>query len=327
MNPRVAFIIVSWNNKALIPDCLRSIQEQTYDNHKTILVDNDSKDNLVVVARKSMPSIEIIEEKRNNGFARGNNIGIKEAFKDPQIKYVALINTDARLDKEWLKTVIDFASNKPRAASLQGTTLDYNNPRIIDSTHLYVNHGGQAAQGHWQEYFYRELGPKKVFGVNAAACVISRSFIEQQPYRNLFDESMFMYLEDVDVASRATVMGWDNYLVPGARAYHMGAGSSGGESGFSDYGLYMTFRNNLAVILKNYPWWLVFKLLLALPLADYRTVRHLLKLGYKKAARKVIAGRIVGIARAPIYLMKRIKMHGLRKIDRDYLWQLMRKGY
>lgn len=326
-NPKIVFIIICWNNKKLLNECLNSIKTQAYKNHSTIMVDNDSKDNSIEEALRTMPDIQILDTKKNNGFARGNNIGIKEALKDPDVKYIALLNTDARLEKDWLGKVIELAERKPMVACLQGTTLNYSDRRIIDSTHLYMTQGAQGAQGHWQDVYYEEIGPKKVFGVNAAACLISRKFIEAQPYRQFFDESLFMYLEDVDIGARSTIMGWDNYLVPGARAYHMGSASSGGETGFSNYGLYMTFRNNLGVILKNYRWGTIFRLLISLPVTDYRTIQHLIRLNRPEAARKVIAGRLVGIYRAPIYLIKRWKLHGKRKIDTEYLWQLMKKGY
>ena len=291
------------------------------------MVDNGSKDESIQTAKKIMPTIEIIDTGYNNGFAKGNNIGISQAFKDPLVEHVALINTDARLDKNWLEALIDFQRLKPRAACIQGTTLDYYNNSIIDSTHVYINHSGQAVQGHWKEHYYNDIGPKKIFGVNAAACLITRKFIEAQPSKDLFDESMFMYLEDVDIAIRATMMGWDNYLAPGATAYHMGSASSGGAVGSSEYGLYMTFRNNLGMILKNMPLNLIPRILIKMPKVDYDTVRHLRQLGQKKAANKVIKGRLVSLTRAPIYLIKRRKIINHQQVDADYLWYLMRKGY
>ena len=65
---------------------------------------------------------------------------------------------------------------------------------------------------------------------------------------------MFMYLEDVDVAARATVMGWTSYFVPDAVAYHMGSASTGGGTGKSRYAFYMTYRNNFGMLVKNLPW-------------------------------------------------------------------------
>ncbi len=324
---KVAFVVVCWNSERLLSECLESIHSQTYSQHTTIMVDNGSVDNSVSEAKRIMPSINIIKTGNNNGFAKGNNIGINKAFVDTSVKYVVLLNTDARLDSKWLEKVVSFAETKPKAACLQGTTLIDSDITKIDSTHLYMTRGGQGAQGHWQDTYFEEFGPKKVFGVNAAACLITRRFIEAQPYHELFDESLFMYLEDVDIAARATILGWDNYLVPGARAFHKGSASTGGKTGFSDYGLYMTFRNNMGVILKNYPWSILLKLLVKVPISDYRTVRHLLKLGHKTTAKKVIYGRLVGLVRCPIYLAKRWKLAGKRKIDAKYLWQLMKEGY
>lgn len=325
--PKVAFVIVCWNNGQLLADCLDSIKKQTYTQHMTIMVDNNSSDNSVSIAKKNMPGINIVKTAQNNGFAKGNNLGINVALKDPEVQYIALLNTDARMDKNWLKTIVEFCDLKPKAACLQGTTLNYYDKKIIDSTHIYVSREGQATQGNYQKVNQFEIGPKKVFGVNAAACIITRKFIENQPYNYVFDESLFMYLEDVDLALRSTILGWDNYLVPGAWAYHMGSISSGGQTGFSNYGLYMTFRNNLGIIIKNYPWQLVFKLILRIPASDYKTIRHLARHNHKKAVKKVIAGRLVGFARSPIYIIKHFGMTGKRKINTSYLWSLMREGY
>jgi GT2 family glycosyltransferase len=235
-----------------------------------------------------------------------------------------LLNTDATIAPDWTEKVVAFASRKPRGALYQGTTLDYYNHQVIDSTHIYVSHNGQGTQGNWRHFVGLEKGPKKVFGVNAAACLISRSFIEAQPFDTYFDEALFMYLEDVDVAARATVMGWDNYLVPGARAYHMGSVSSGKNPGFS---LYMTFRNNSDVLFKNFPLGLLIRILPRLIRGDIDTIRELRRRGKPAAVRKVIKGRFVGLLRMPLFIAKRRKMNKARTIDANYLWSLMRNGY
>jgi GT2 family glycosyltransferase len=325
MTKKVAFIIVCWNNADLLQECLESIKLQTYRNHLTILVDNGSADNSVETARHHMPEANIIEAKANLGFAKGNNIGIKRALEDSEVGYIALLNTDARLAPDWLTRIVDFCDSKPRAACLQGTTLDYYNHDVIDSTHIYVSRNSQATQGSWRDPYYSEFGPKKVFGVNAAAAVLTRSFLETQPFGSeIFDETMFMYLEDVDLAARATVMGWDNYCVPGARAYHMGSASSGKNPGFS---LYLTFRNNLGMILKNFPLKTALRLLMSMPRSDYHTFRHLRRQGRQDAAWKIMKGRLASLRYIPIFLWKRHKLARFRRIDANYLWQLMKQGY
>ncbi len=321
---KVAFIIVCWNNLELLPECFASIREQTYDSIDTYLVDNDSKDKSVGYTEKNFPEAKIIEVGYNSGFAVGNNIGIKKAMEDPEVGYFALLNTDARLDKDWTKRMVEFAESKPHAALLQGTTLDYYNHEIIDSTHIYIAYNGQGTQGNWRHYYNGEMGPQKVFGVNAAACVITRDFVEAQPFRNeLFDERMFMYLEDLDLSTRATIMGWDNYLVPVARAYHMGSASSGKNPGFS---LYMTFRNNSALLFKNLPFGMLVRMAPHVLRGDLDTIRELRRRGKSKAANRVIKGRVIGVLRIVFYINKRRKMRRANSIIRGYLWRLMRSG-
>jgi hypothetical protein len=325
MPSKVAFIVVGWNNADLLPDCFRSVYRQTYNEVDIYYIDNYSKDNSVELVKKDFPNVKIIELDYNTGFAKGNNIGIAAALKDPEVAYIGLLNTDARLKDQWTQKIVAFASKKPKGALYQGMTLDYYNEDIIDSTHTYVSYNGQATQGSWRYYYQNEIGPKKVFGVNAAACLISRKFIEAQPFgQELFDERMFMYLEDVDLAARATVLGWDNYLVPEARALHMGSATSGKNPGFS---LYMTFRNNSAMLFKNFPLKMLIRMSPAILRGDIDTLRVLRRMGKKDAARRVLKGRIVGILRLPLFIMKRRKVLKRMKVPKGYMWNLMRNGY
>lgn len=147
MNKKTAFIIVCWNNADLIEECLQSIKNQTNKNHTTIVVDNDSKDDSVEVVKKFMPDAKVIQSGSNLGFAKGNNLGIKKALEDKDVDFIALLNTDARVEPKWLERITNFAAGKPRAACLQGTTLDYYNHKIVDSTHIFVSRNSQATQG------------------------------------------------------------------------------------------------------------------------------------------------------------------------------------
>lgn len=323
--PEVAFVIVGWNNKQLLPECFESIYAQRGIRPRIYYVDNNSSDDSLEYIERRFPGVTLLPQNSNTGFAKGNNLGIAAALENPNVEQVALLNSDARIDPLWTKTILEFAKTKPRGACYQGTTLDYYNHEVIDSTHIFVARNGQGTQGNWRYYFERELGPRKVFGVNAAACMISRAFIEAQPFRTVFDETLYMYLEDVDLAARATVLGWDNYLVPEARAYHMGSASATVRS--STFSLYMTFRNNSAVIYKNFPFRVIFKLWPALVRGDIDTIRTLRRRGQKAAIWQVIKGRALGVLRLPLFMLKRRKMSARRHIDPDYLWTLMREGY
>lgn len=323
---KVAYIIVGWNNEDLLEECFLSIDNQTHNNKRVIYVDNDSGDKSVELVRKKFPDNEILQPGSNTGFARGNNLGIRTALKDPEVEFIVLLNTDARLAENWTEELLKFIGNKPKVALLQGLTLDYYDHNVIDSTHTYISQNGQATQGGWRFYNAMQFGPKKVFGVNAAACLITRKFIEAQPFKEqLFDEKMFMYLEDVDLAARATIMGWDNYLVSGTVAYHMGSASSGKNPGFS---LYMTYRNNIAMLAKNIPHDMLLKMAYSIFIADRHTIRHLKRANQKGSIKSIRKGRIAGFIRLPIYIPSIVKMHQYRKqVSKDYLWKLMKRGY
>lgn len=325
VNPKVAFIIVCWNNQDLLAECFDSINEQTYKNHITVMIDNGSKDDSVDFTRKKYPWVNVYEANANLGFAKGNNVAVEYvAGLHGDIEYFVFLNSDARIDPVWLERLVEFAERKPYGAIFQSLTLDYYNHEIIDSTHIYISRNGSGTQAGWRTLYAGEAGPMKVFGTNAAAAMVSRRFLEAQPFKGVFDETMFMYLEDVDLSARATVMGWDNYLVPGARAYHMGSASSGKKPGFS---LYMTYRNNVALLVKNIPLALLVRMIPDIIRSDYHTVLHLRKTGNADAVPKLIKGRIIGVIRLPLYAAGIMKMRKYRKaISKDYLWELMRYG-
>jgi GT2 family glycosyltransferase len=323
----IAYMVVSWNNKAILDDCIRSIEAQEVTGHKRIiLVDNGSVDGTVEHVKKSFPSVELIAESDNHGFAKGNNIGIAKALEDPTVAYIVLLNSDARLATNWTQTLVDAAQTRLLTATMQSITLDYYDHGIIDSTHLYISRLGQGTQGSFREPLASglDVAPQKVFGCNAAAMLITRKFIEEQPFKEFFDETMFMYLEDVDIATRATIMGWDNYVVPGTRAYHMGSASSGKNPTFS---LYMTFRNNIGLMIKNLPLPILFKILIRIPRSDRASINHLRRTGKPEGIKALIKGRITSLRYIPVFLIKRRKLRGKRNIDNDYLWQLMRRGF
>lgn len=323
--PLVVFIVVSWNNQDILGDCFQSIVNQTYNNHKTVLIDNGSKDDSISFTKENYPWVDVYDAKANLGFAKGNNVAMQYAAeKYPEVSYFVFLNSDARLRSDWLDVLVHFAQKKPRGAVFQSTTLDYYNHDVVDSTHIYISDNGSGTQANWRSPYLGEHGPRKVFGANAAAALISKKFIDAQPFSTVFDETLFMYLEDVDLSARATVMGWDNYLVPGTAAYHMGSASSGKTPGFS---LYMTYRNNVAILLKNIPFKMLIRIFPRAVQSDYHTIRHLKRIGQASGIRKLLKGRLVGFFRIPLYIPGIWKLRAHRKAASiEYLEQLMRTG-
>lgn len=318
--PFVSFIVLGWNNKDLLPECFASIQAQTYRKFNIIYVDNGSEDGSLGFVRKNYPDVIVVDAKKNNGFAIGNNIGIKRAMENVDCRYIALVNTDATLAPDWLKALVTFGQEHPHSGSLQTPTYDYYDHTVLDSYGIVVDHQGRAMQlGYRQKTPPPETRP--VFGTNAAATLFTRDFLEAQPFGDdYFDPDLWMYLEDVDLAARATVMGWTNWFVNESAAYHMGSASSSKNPGFS---VYMIYRNNFPMILKNFPMSLVIRILPGLIITDSGTILDLLRGRNKIALKALIRGRLKGIPLSFRMLRKRRLLSRHRTHKAGALWKLM----
>ncbi|HEX6258667.1 MAG TPA: glycosyltransferase family 2 protein [Candidatus Saccharimonadales bacterium] len=322
MAEKVAYIVVCWNNKSLMKECLDAIQAQTYKHKVVYVIDNASSDGSADFIAENYPDVRLVRSGDNNGFARGNNILIKQALRDPEVGYMALVNTDAMIDPDWTEKIVAVAKQHPKAAGLQGVTIDYFNRRLVDSHHIKVSANLQSIQYGYKEpvnepsYF-----TQTVMGVNAAAAIYTRAYIEAQPFEDFFDEKFFMYLEDVDVSLRAVVLGWENYFVQGARAYHMGSVSAKKRS--SDYSLYMTVRNQAALLYKNVPFAVFRRCFKTFIKFEVHFMLHLRRLYGTKTFFKLLKARCVGILRLPIYIAAHRKIKQQRAISNEYLLQLI----
>lgn len=323
---RWAVVVVSWNNESLLKDCLDSIRAQTIDASrvKVILVDNASDDGSVEFVRRSYPEVHIIEVGWNSGFSHANNLGIRHAFTDPDIAGVVMLNSDARLSPSWMETIVSFAQTRPRAASFQSLTLDHVNPSVIDSHHLYVGRALHATQFGTGEPLDRCYATERVFGVNAAAALYTRAFLEAQPFDDYLDETMGMYLEDVDLAARALVMGWESWFVSGTNATHIGSASAKKRS--SGFALRQTWRNQPVLLLTNFPLRLLVRGFRGFVGHEIGAVRHLRATGQPELVGEIMRGRREGLRLIPYALRRRRQLRRYRALDPELVWSFMNEG-
>jgi GT2 family glycosyltransferase len=319
--PLVTFVILGWNNKKLLDECFESIYKQTYKNVSIVYVDSGSKDDSVEHVKKQHSQVDIFDAKENLGFAIGNNHGIARALKNKACRYVALLNTDARIAEDWLSQLVSFAQTHPHGAGFQSPTYDYYNHKYLDSFGITVDHYGRAVQlGH------RHKGPvpetRPVFGVNAAAAMFSRSFLDAQPFGDdYFDSGMWMYLEDVDLAARATVMGWQNWYVNKSAAYHMGSATSKKNPGFS---IYMVYRNGLPMLIKNFPLGILLRIAPRLIFSDIQNALNLLRHRNYKALKYFVRGRLRSFLMLRRFFTKRRQLKKSWVLPNAELWRIMK---
>ena len=98
-SPLISVVVLNWNGVHCVEGCLVSLQAQSYHPLEIIVVDNASTDKSVDFIRMNFPEVKMILNKRNLGFAGGNNIGIKAS----RGRYIMILNNDARLDPDCIK--------------------------------------------------------------------------------------------------------------------------------------------------------------------------------------------------------------------------------
>lgn len=245
-SPLVSVIVINYNGKEFLKDCLESIYGQTYHNFELIVVDNGSTDGSVQFIKEKFPDTILIENKENLGFAVANNQGIEIS----RGKYVALLNNDTVVDRDWLKNLVTAAeSSSENTGMWAGKILSLENPNIIDSVGGLIISNDGIAKGRGR--LERDIGQydreEEVFIPSACAALYRKRMFDEV---GLFDEDFFAYCEDTDLGLRARLAGWKTISAPKAVVYHHYSGTTGK---YTSIKAYLVERNHIWLAIKNFP--------------------------------------------------------------------------
>jgi GT2 family glycosyltransferase len=121
--PFVSIILVNYNGKHYLGDCLRSLLSVDYREFELVFVDNASTDGSVDFVKSFFPhsNVKVVVADRNYGFAGGNNIGVR--YVDPSAKYVVFLNNDTVVDKGWLRALVDVMEKDPLVGAAQSKVM------------------------------------------------------------------------------------------------------------------------------------------------------------------------------------------------------------
>lgn len=244
MSPSVSVIVVNWNGRPLLPDCLDSLAQQTWQDFETILVDNGSEDGSADWVAAHYPRVRVIRLDSNRGFCGGNNAGIRAATGE----YVVLLNNDTRVEDRWLENLCQVMASDPTLAACDSKILYFGNRgRIwmsgVDYSIAGVPLGRRAGEPDGDD----SPLPAEVFAACACAAIYRKRVLEEI---GLFDEDFFAGYEDVDWSFRARLAGYRVVNVPAARVYHKVSATHGFNS---EMFVRNGQRNVSAAFLKNMP--------------------------------------------------------------------------
>lgn len=210
----ISIIVVGYNSKKDLRECFDSIYTSTYEKYRIIFVDNDSSDGSLEYVKNKYPNIITIKNK-NTGYAGGNNVGINKAI-DLKSKYVFLLNPDTIIDKNCLGNLIKKADDGTILQPLILLNVDSKNTDLINTTGGHLNFLGFSYCSDYKRN-RAEAKEKDLAIASGAAAFIPTTIFNKI---GLFDESFFMYHEDVDLFWRARLMGFNIRLIPDSIVWH-----------------------------------------------------------------------------------------------------------
>lgn len=217
----VSVHIVTYNSEKDIKECLKAVSKQIYPIEAVIIIDNQSKDQteeqIKEIAHLFGSKLKFVSNAQNVGFAPGHNQAI--ALNDTD--YVLVLNPDVTIEPDYIERLVAVMEHSQHIGSATGQLLRKANREMIDSTGIVMNSARRAFDRGAGEPSVRWPASGKVFGVSGAAAMYSRRMINDIALNGEFyDGSFFAYKEDVDVAWRAALLGWEAYYDAGAIAYH-----------------------------------------------------------------------------------------------------------
>jgi len=202
----VSIIVLDVDGGDMLRACLDSIAAQTLPPREVIVFDNGSS---TPVAERIgfRHGLHIYRSPTNLGFAGGNNAAYRHATGE----YVALINNDVILDRDWLASVVAALDADPKLAAVQ--TILRRDEKTIDGAGIDISDGTFRQ--------IRDLS-SEAWGVSATAALYRREALGDA----IFDEALFAYYEDVDLCARLHEAGWRTEVLPVIKATHRGSQSA-----------------------------------------------------------------------------------------------------
>lgn len=251
----VSVIIPTWDRDDLLQRCLIHLRQQTLASFKVVVVDNGKGDRSPQsFGPDGFPHFKWVPLSKNNGTALAFNRGLAEW---PECKYVFLLNNDVELEPACLAHLVQALEDNPHYSVAVPKLLQWANPRLLDGAGDEIILGGGAFRVGYGELDTGQYDKaESVFSSCAAAALYRRSFLDAL---GGFDEDFFAYRDDVDLSLRAQLRGHRFIYVPQARARHHGSATLG--SSFHPLVIELSTRNQLCLLVKNYPAPVLFRLL------------------------------------------------------------------
>jgi len=247
---KVAVVILNWNGADLLRKFLPSVVRFSA-GAEVYVADNASTDNSISVLETEFPSVKIIRNDRNYGFANGYN----EALKNVEADVFALVNSDIEVTENWLDPILSAFANQPETVIIQPKILDFKNKECFEyagaAGGFIDKFGYPFCRGRLFDTIEKDVAQYDDSGEifwASGACFFIRSKVFHELHG--FDSDFFAHQEEIDLCWRAFNNGHKINYIPHSVVYHVGGATL--QQG-NPRKTYLNFRNSLFMLLKNLP--------------------------------------------------------------------------
>ena len=247
---KIAVVILNWNGAKLLEQFLPSVMAYS-DEAKVYVADNASTDDSIAVIKEQFPSITIIQNDGNYGFATGYNVALYQVEEE----YYALVNSDIEVTENWLAPIVSIFDSEPNIGIIQPKILDYKNKECFEyagaAGGFIDKYGYPYCRGRIFDTIEKDNGQYndelEIFWASGACF-----FIRKDAFRKLngFDDDFFAHQEEIDLCWRAYNLGYKAKYTSASVVYHVG-GATLNES--NPKKTFLNFKNSLLMLTKNLP--------------------------------------------------------------------------
>lgn len=302
---KVAIVILSWNGRKYLEQFMPSVMQHTSSELCEIIVaDNLSSDDSIAFLQQHYPTVRIIQNQRNGGYAGGYN----DALKLVDTEYYVLLNQDIEVTEGWVEKVIAEMDKDTSIAAAQPKIRAYNSKDEFEYAGAcggYLDRFGYPfCRGRVFEVLEKDNGQydtvADIFWASGACLFVRRSAFWNA---GGLDEDFFAHQEEIDLCWRMKNQGQRIICVPQSLVYHVGGGSLGYGSPFKTY---LNFRNSLFMLFKNLPaWQVIWKISFRIQLDNIAAIKFLFGGGGFKAYWAVVRSQFAFLAAVPSLIRKR----------------------
>ncbi|WP_339886950.1 glycosyltransferase family 2 protein [uncultured Flavobacterium sp.] len=247
---KIAVVILNWNGEKLLQQFLPSIIQYS-ENASIYVADNASTDTSIAILKRDFPTVKVIQNKENYGFAKGYN----EALKFVEEPYYALVNSDIEVTANWLNSIIELFDKETKTAIIQPKILDFKKKSHFEyagaAGGFIDKYGYPFCKGRIFDTIEEDKGQyddkTEIFWASGACF-----FIRKEVYHELegFDADFFAHQEEIDLCWRAFNLGYIAKYTSKSLVYHVGGATLDVANPRKTF---LNFRNSLFMLVKNLP--------------------------------------------------------------------------